>query len=153
MIATSENFKGSWIYRTMPIESPAPIYRGALKGYLLKYCIPIYLFVSIIFLIIYRFKIIIDVILILIGMVLLTIVIFKTSKMGLPFSEDIQKVQTGNTGLFFTTVLFIGVFMGLHFISSKITPLLIAYTIIVLLVTIYLWKKSFRMKWEDVLEK
>ncbi|MGF7060062.1 hypothetical protein [Brassicibacter mesophilus] len=152
MISTSENFKGSWIYRTLPIESPGPIYRGALKGYLVKYCIPIYLFVSIVFLIIYRFTIIIDLILILIGMILLTLVLFKTSKMELPFSDDIQKAQSGNTGVFFTTLIFVGTFVGIHIALSKVKLLLIAYTVVVLVVTIYLWKKSFDMKWEDVVD-
>lgn len=89
-INSSENYKGAWIYRTLPIELPGVMLTGALKGFILKYLIPVYLFVSLIFAIPYGIRLIPHLILIFLNMMILIILIFKWSENGLPFNKDFQ---------------------------------------------------------------
>lgn len=149
MISSSEKYKGGWIYKVLPIENPSPIYKGSLKGFLIKYVIPIYLIPSLVFLVIYKFKILIDIVLMLLNMILLCLLIFKKSSKDLPFCRDINYIQENNTGTFFLTAGFCGVSLALQWGLKSIKFGLPIYCVVVLLITISLWKKSFNISWED----
>jgi len=144
IISTSENFKGSWIYKTLPIKSYEPIYKGAIKGFLIKYCIPIYLLSSCLFLVIYKFKIILDLFLILISMILSILIVVTTCRMRLPFSEDVKKAQNGDIRMFLISISVLGLFAGIHYMARKTMIWLILFTLTSTIFTVILWKKSFK---------
>ena len=41
MISKSEDYKGAWIYKALLLESPVPVFRGAVKSYLIRFIIPV----------------------------------------------------------------------------------------------------------------
>ncbi|ODA41043.1 hypothetical protein [Desulfosporosinus sp. BG] len=96
-INSSENYKGAWIYKALPIELPGVILMGALKGFILKYVIPVYLFVSLFFAVPYGARIIPHLILIFLNMLLLIILLFKLSLNELPFGKSfkMEKITWG----------------------------------------------------------
>jgi hypothetical protein len=151
MIGSSEKYKGGWIYKVLPIENPSPIYKGSFKGFLIKYVIPIYLIPSLIFLVIYRFRIITDIVLMFLNMILLSLLIFKNSSKDIPFCRDINYVQENNAGTFFLTAGFCGVSLGLQWALKSIKFGLPIYCVVVALIIIFLWKKSFNISWEDII--
>lgn len=121
MLSSSENYKGAWIYRTLPLDTPVPIFKGAIKSYLLKFIMPIYLFTSIVFVLITGLKIIPDIILIFFNMMIVLLFIFKTSKKELPFYKDFQYTQDGSTTARILLSFFItGVLGGIHFLLSTV---------------------------------
>lgn len=147
-IELSENYKGAWIYKTLPIESPEFIFKGAIKGFVFKYCIGILSIVSLVFLILYKFSIILDVILIFINMMLITAIMFKSGNRRLPFSEDADKIQKQGAGSFFLLLLIIGVIVGLHMLTRINMIIFVAYIAVALIVTLIMWRKVFKFKWE-----
>lgn len=151
MIGSSEKYKGGWIYKVLPIENPSPIYKGSFKGFLIKYVIPIYLIPSLIFLVIYRFRIITDIVLMFLNMILLSLLIFKNSSKDIPFCRDINYVQENNAGTFFLIAGFCGVSLGLQWALKSIKFGLPIYCVVVALIIIFLWKKSFNISWEDII--
>ncbi|WIV13095.1 ABC transporter permease [Proteiniborus sp. MB09-C3] len=148
LIELSENYKGAWIYKALPIESPEFIYKGAIKGYIFKYCVGILSFVSLIFLILYKFSIILDVVLMFINMMLIIAIMFKSGRKRLPFSENIDKIEKQNTGSFLLLLLIIGVTAGLHFLTRINTLIFYAYIVAALIATIIMWRKVFKVNWE-----
>lgn len=151
MIKTSEKYKGAWIYRVLPIEEPTPIYRGAFKGFLIKYVFPVYLIPSLIFLMICGLDILIDMVLILLNLILLCLIIFKTSSKELPFSMDFNHVQNSNIMALILSLIFCGISAGLHVFLKATEYGLAAYCAVVALVIMFLWKKGIKHEWKDLI--
>lgn len=147
-IELSENYKGAWIYKALPIESPEYIYKGAIKGYVFKYCMGILSFVSLIFLILYKFSIILDVLLMFINMMLTIAIMFKSGEKRLPFSQDADKIQKQGAGSIFLLLLIIGVTAGLHMLMRINMILFVAYIAVALIATLIMWRKVFKINWE-----
>ncbi|QZY53908.1 ABC transporter permease [Crassaminicella profunda] len=144
MLNTSEKYKGVWIYKILPIKNYAHIYKGAWKGFLLKYHIPVLLFVSFIFSLFYGYKIIIDLILILLNMLLISILVFRNSSKELPFSKDFKHVQENSLGTFFFAAFICGVLAGIHFLVRNSSYGRMIYLGVVFILNVFLWKKSFQ---------
>lgn len=145
MINYSERYKAAWIYKALPIEDTASIYKGALKGFVFKFILPIFLFDSIIFLAICRTRIIPDLILMLLNMFLLIIITFKFSDKQLPFSNDFQYTQGNNISIGILTFIYVGVSGGLQAGFAHNTYFYIGYSLILILLNIVLWKTSFKV--------
>ncbi len=151
MLKNSENYKGAWIYRALPLESPAPVFKGAFKGFLIKFIIPVYLFTSVIFVILCGFRIIPDVLLIFFNMMILILLIFKFSKKELPFYKDFQYTQDGNTtGLIMLCFFIAGLLGGVHFLVDQVPFGVTINMAVSILVVVILWKSSFKLTWKDV---
>ncbi len=149
-IELSENYKGAWIYKVLPIESPEFIYKGAVKGYIFKYCVGILTFVSLIFLIISKFSIILDVVLMFINMMLITAIIFKSREKRLPFSEDASKIEKQGAGSFFLIMLILGVTAGLHILMRMNSILFAAYIVVAFVATLFMWRRAFKINWDTL---
>ncbi|WP_432667394.1 ABC transporter permease [Wukongibacter baidiensis] len=151
MLKTSEKYKGAWIYRVLPIEDPSLVYRGAFKGFLLKYIIPAYLIPSMIFLMICGSRIFIDVILMLLSLILLCLIIFKISSKEFPFSMDFSHIKDGNIVSLFLSMGYCGASLGLHMFLKSTKYGLLVYCGVLILTILILWKQSMKIKWEDVI--
>ena len=150
MLSMSENYKGAWIYKALPVESPAPVLKGALKAYLYKFVTPVYLFTCLLFIIIYGPGIIPDLILIFLNVLILTLIIFRLSKKELPFYKDFSNTQSGNTAVVFTAFGLCGVFAGIHYVLIAFLPLgVYIYLALSLLAVLLLWRSSFKVTWND----
>lgn len=149
-IDMSENYKGAWIYKALPIESPEYIYKGAIKGYIYKYCMGIFLFVSLIFLFLYKFSIIFDIVLMCINMLIIVAGMFKIRNKNLPFSQDANKIEKQGAAPFLVSILFIGAVVGLHLLVKMNTILFFAYIVVSLLIAIILWRNVFKISWNTL---
>ncbi len=152
MTTFSESYKGAWIYRTLPIENPSIIYSSALKSYFLKYSIPIYVFISTIFILIYGVNIIFHIILMFLNMVLISILVFKFTVKDIPFSKGFENIKENNILALVTAVGSGGVLAGIHIFLDLKTRGLIILSGITLLIIVFVWKVTFKMKWEDILD-
>jgi hypothetical protein len=151
-ISASENYKGSWIYKALPIDSPAMILKGAFKGFVCKYVVPIYLFTSLIFIAIFGLRIVPDLFLIFINSMVLMLTTLRFSKKELPFFKDFQYAQnSNNTGIVFLTFGLCGICAALHYVLLSFIPFGIPINIAAsLMIAIILWHFSFKVSWEDI---
>ena len=149
-INSSENYKGAWIYKVLPIEFPGVILMGALKGLILKYLIPVYLFVSILFAIPYGARLIPHLILIFANMLLLIILIFRLSLNELPFGKEFQNGENSNLGVFIGSLAFCAISAALHYAVKDVGVGLLLYIVVVFFVSAVLWKTSAEITWQDV---
>jgi ABC-2 type transport system permease protein len=147
MLRYSGKYKGAWIYKTVPLKSLAPLYSAALKVFIVNLYLPIYLILSVIFIVIFGFKIVPDLLVVFVTGVLITVIWSLYLKGTLPFSESFQDVKPPEASKAILTMLLIGVFIGIHFAITFIPYGVIIYFILLLLVTIFSWKQASKKAW------
>ena len=153
MINSSENYKGAWIYRALPIESPVPLLKGALKAFIVKFIIPIYLLIALIFVLLCGLKIIPDLILIFINMIMVLLFIFKMNRKELPFYRDFQVTQGMNrVGIMLISILVCGLCVLVHLLLTYVPFGVILNIVLSLVITMVLWRKSFNITWNEIIE-
>ncbi len=154
MISLSENYKGAWIYKALPVDNPVMVMKGAFKAFLFKYMVPIYLFISLIFILLFGLKILPSLALIFLNLVILMLIMFCSSKRELPFYKDFQYTQNGsNAGKMFFSFVLCAVAAGVHYLALVFNPYGLVINIgISLIIAIILWHYSFQFSWKDMAE-
>ena len=150
-INNSDNYKGAFIYKVLPIKDPGLILKGAIKGILFKIIIPIYLVMSLFFLIIKGPGIIMDLIVMFLVLIISSLIYFKTSNKSMPFSV---KFMTSDSGKLiapaFITIMVIGVLAIIHIIIRNNIKLVGAMALVVFVINLILWKISFKVSFKDM---
>jgi len=149
-ISSSQKYQGAWIYKVLPIESPGVILRGALTGFVLKYLIPVYLFICLLFALPYGIRLLPHILLIFLNMLLLITIIFRLSPKELPFSKGLPSGQSTNLRIFLGSFVFCSLSAALHYALQNVYLGLVIYMIIVLLAAAMLWKTSAKITWKDI---
>lgn len=151
-IRLSENYQGAWIYKVLPIENPSEIIKGALKAFILKFVIPAFLLVSILFILIFGRRIIPDLALMFVNMIFLIELSIFMSKKELPFYKDFQYAQNGNNTARFLLMFFLsGIITLVHVGAIFIHPMGIYFNLIVsIILVLVLWKMTFRFTWNQI---
>ncbi|AKB79678.1 hypothetical protein MSHOH_3195 [Methanosarcina horonobensis HB-1 = JCM 15518] len=153
MISSSENYSGAWIYRALPIESPVPLLKGSLKAFIVKFVIPIYLLIALIFVLLCGLKIIPDLILIFINMIMVLLFIFKLNRKELPFYRDFQVTQGMNrVGIMLTSMLVCGLCALVHLLLTYVPSGVILNIVLSLVIVMVLWRKSFNITWKEIIK-
>lgn len=141
LLGYSGNYKGAWIYETIPIKNKPAIYRGTVKAAIINLFAPVFILVSLIFLIIYKMQIVDQLIVVGINMLLFTIIEFKILDKNLPFSRAFE-VTEGPGGYNILIGIFImGIFILGHYILTRIPYGVYAYIPVGLIISKVAWKK------------
>lgn len=148
-MGSSENYKGSWIFQATPVRKYTLIYSAALKAFLVKLFVPVFLLLSIIFIVIFSGRIIPDLLIFLTSSVLCALIAYKLfAKNKYPFSEPFASMQeSGKTGVYFLFMFIIGAFAAVHAIVAMGGNLaLYIYFVILLFVLFFSWRAVFRVR-------
>lgn len=144
MLKYSANYKGSWIYRAAPIKQPGALYSAALKAFLLKLYVPIFLLMAVLYIAIFSFRIIPDLAVVLASACFLTLLSYKAiNNNTYPFSEAFQSAQDANSMKNFLMMFLIGLFAGIHYLVTLIPCGIPVYLVILLLATFIGWRRTF----------
>lgn len=146
----SETYKGRWIYNALPLKDTAPIFKGTLKAFVIRLLLPIYIAEGIIFTIIFGVRIIPDLILVLLIMLLFTVVCFIAVRKALPFSKPLEAGEKNNGIITIPLMLFLGFLAAVHYACTLVNSGIYICMIVMLIINIFLWKKSFNLTWEKV---
>lgn len=144
MLRYSANYNGSWIFRTAPIRQPGALYSAALKAFLLKLYMPIFVLLAAIFIAIFSLRILPDLAVVLAATCLLTLLSYKVlNNRVYPFSEPFQATQDANTMKNFLIMFLIGLFAFVHYMATLIPYGNYIYFVVLLLVILIGWRKIF----------
>ncbi|MGO1468479.1 MAG: hypothetical protein ACTHW2_00505 [Tissierella sp.] len=131
----SGNYKGSFIYKTMPIKEYSSIYKGALKAAFVNLFTPLFIFEAIIFLIVFGMRIFPDLIL-----------VYIISNKNLPFSQDFEMIKKGKF-LEMIATLFVSVIPFLiHLFAFRFSFGIYIYIFLAIVVNLLVWKYIFKEK-------
>ncbi|WBL13697.1 hypothetical protein [Sutcliffiella sp. NC1] len=150
MLNYSGKFKGAWVFKVAPLEELKPIFSGTIKAFLVKLYLPIYLTLSVIFMFIFGVRILPDLLLVLVNACNFSIICFYILNKGLPFSESFDSSNEGSGTIIFLTMLIVGLFAGIHLISTLINFGQYIFIVISLITLIVLWKKAFNKSWKTL---
>lgn len=117
----SGNYKGAWIYKAMPMRNLGDIHKGTIKAAIVNLFAPIFVLVSVIYLIIYNMSILDHIIVAGINLLLYIIIVFKLLDEYLPFSEAFEVTENSQGGVKAIINMFIiGIFVLLHYVMTLI---------------------------------
>jgi hypothetical protein len=150
-INNSDNYKGAFIYKTLPIQNPGVILKGAVKGTIFKLIIPLYILEAVAFLIFKGPSIIIDLIVMFLVLLILSLVYFKLSNKEMPFSVKFATADNGKLiAPSLITSVMLGAFTLIHILIRNNMIFVGVYAAVLLIVNIILWKISFNISWKDI---
>ncbi|MBU3145299.1 hypothetical protein [Clostridium sp. CF012] len=150
-INNSDNYKGAFIYKVLPIENPGVILKGAVKGAIFKLIMPIFILEAIVFTILKGPSIIIDLIVMFLVLLISSLVYFKVSDKALPFSIKFATTDSGKLIIpSIVTGLVLGVFALIHIAIRNNIIFVGIYVVVLLIVNVVLWKISFKESWKDI---
>lgn len=146
MLQFSAKYKGAWIFQTTPIQKTGTVYSATLKAFFIKLYIPVILVLSILYIWIFSFRILPDLAVVIVTALIQVIISYKLFNNGkYPFTEPIEHAQQGGgaTGKIFLLMFIVGGFAIIHLILSFIPFAIYIYLILLVILTIFLWKIVF----------
>ncbi|WP_430789842.1 hypothetical protein VBD025_04910 [Virgibacillus flavescens] len=144
MLKFSENYKGSWLFRAAPIADLGVMHRGAVKAFLVKLYLPIFIVLSTVFIWIFSARILPDLLAVLLAGILHTLISYKfLNGDSLPFTQSFEFAQNMNTGVSILLTLIAGVFAVVHLLALNFSYGVVVYLVVLLIATIVSWMKIF----------
>jgi len=151
LLKYSEMYKGGWIYKIMPIKNTETIFKGTIKAIIYKFVAPIFIVQSIVFIVIFSPKVIIQIVAVALVTILLIMIIFMSMEKSLPFTKKLEIADvSGNIGQVIITIISTGLLVGAHYIATLLPSGIYIYILILLVVDIMLWNKVFQVKWKSL---
>ncbi|WP_201716497.1 hypothetical protein [Rossellomorea arthrocnemi] len=144
MLSYSGKYKGSWVYKVAPVSSRASIYKGTLKAFLMKLFLPLFALISIVFIILFGYRVIPEMVIVFISACIFTVICLSLMRGALPFSESFEGVQQSDSWKVLPFYLIVGVFLGLHYLALQIPFGIPFYLIVLFGVNLILWKTVIR---------
>ena len=153
MLQFSGNYKGAWIFPVAGIRHPGRMYCATLKAFLVKFYLPIFMIVSIIYCYIFTPRIVLDLLVVVFAAILQSLfVIYLTYKGSFPFSKPFESLKQGssNTVITFGLMFVSAIFAGVHFLILQIPYGTVGYLIAIAIVVFIMWKKMFNKNYKFV---
>lgn len=141
----SNDYKAAWIYETAYISDKSNVYKGAYKALLANILLPLYLFESIIFIVIFGIKVLPILITAFVFLLVFIVIEHMLGKNTLPFTlkfGDVNKSQNLLNTLLGMVILCVGV--GINYLALSNVYALVAYSTILMFVAFILWSKCIK---------
>lgn len=141
----SNDYKAAWIYETAYISDKSNVYKGAYKALLANILLPLYLFESIIFIVIFGIKVLPILITAFVFLLVFIVIEHMLGKNTLPFTlkfGDVNKSQNLINTLLGMVILCVGV--GMNYLVLSNVYALVVYSIILMVVAFILWSKCIK---------
>jgi hypothetical protein len=149
-ISQSEDFKAAWLYELAPIGKPGEILSGSLRAIMVKFLLPIIIFLSLVISIIWGVNLLDD---LLFGMLTITnldLLLSIGMSNELPFSTEIKKNGGGsfirNIAYFFIA----GIIGIIHYLIMQVPYVIGVLMVMQLVLALFLFKKYREVAWEKV---
>lgn len=95
LVAFSERYKAAWVYQVGPVRKPGPIIMGAFKACVTKYFLPFYLFISLLIILGWGPKALLDIGLAFSNVILIALLMSLVTQKTLPFSQAWENQNKG----------------------------------------------------------
>lgn len=140
----SVNYKAAWIYNVAPINNTKDIYKGSLKALFINLITPVFLVVSSVFIFVFKWRILIHVIIVYLNLMLFTKIIFNFMDKNLPFSEafSISRQRENLMGII-GGYMIIAVLAGIHFLSINLIYGPYIYLLLLIIGNIIIWNRGY----------
>lgn len=153
LLKYSGRYKGAWIYKTSPVSKLAPMFSGTIKSFIVNLYLPIYLLLSIIFLILFGARILPDLIVVFFHACIYAVICFMILNKAIPFSYAFDEYNpNGNGIILFGLMLIVPLLAFLHYLSTFYAYGTYLYSVLAIISLVMLWKRAFNVTWEQIYE-
>ncbi len=142
----SNNYNAAWIYEASFISDKSNIYRGAYKALLANLLLPLYLFESIIFIVVFGIKVIPILIIAFVFLLIFIVIEHLIGKNSLPFTIKFGEVNKSQSLI--NTILgmiILGVAVGINYFILFNMYALLAYGVILTIIAFIMWNKCIKV--------
>ena len=149
-ISQSEDFKAAWLYELAPIIKPGEILSGSMRAIMVKFLLPITIFLSLVLSIIWGVDLLDD---LLFGMLTITnldLLLSIGMSNELPFSTEIKKNGGGSFIRNMAYVFIAGIIGLVHYFMMQVPYVIGVFVLIQLVLVVYLFKKYREVAWGKV---
>lgn len=153
-LLTGSNQHAAWIFKSLPIESPAGFFKGTIKAAFSKFFIPFYFIITIGVCSIWGIKVLPDALISLMVIYLFTLIIYYLQTPSFPFAAEKAAAQGGTAAIKIFCLMLIAVAVGflhkflLHWFDFSNLLLIPVYAGIILYVNRIMVYR--RITWEKV---
>lgn len=144
MLNYSSNYKAAWIYKVVPIKHEKLAVKATFKAFFIKLIIPIFLLESAIFLYMFTFKIIPDLIIVFMAMLSLSLLVLLHFSGKYPFSDSYDNQKQNQSILVYLLMFIVGILALIHFLMTLFYLGIYIYLGVILVTTVVLWIKAFK---------
>ncbi|MDK0616607.1 ABC transporter permease [Clostridium perfringens] len=151
MVKYSDQFKASWIYKAVPIDDMASIFKGTYKGVFYKMILPVYTILALVYLWVFGLRIIPQIIAILFVIIILNLITVKLMDKHLPFSvsfKDGEKMD--DLGITLFIFMLSGIFGVVHYIINRLNYGVYIFILIELILIWILWTIISKSKYHKI---
>lgn len=150
-ITINENAGAAWVYHIAPIKKPGEIIIGAVKSFMVKFLLPVYIWLFIFCLYIWGLKVVDDVVLSICSTIFLTFFIANISDHYLPFSlMPNPKQQSGKFAKTMLQLVIMGVLIVAHFFASKTLWLIYVLIPLPIVGAWFMLKELRNLSWKQI---
>ena len=151
MVKYSDQFKASWIYKAVPIDDMASIFKGVYKGVFYKMILPVYIVLALVYLWVFGLRIIPQIIAILFVIIILNLITVKLMDKHLPFSvsfKDGEKMD--DLGITLFIFMLSAIFGVVHYIINRLNYGVYIFILIELILIWILWTIISKSKYHKI---
>ncbi|WP_440107206.1 hypothetical protein [Planococcus halotolerans] len=155
MLKFSGSYKGGWVFRAAPIERESAAFSAAIKAFLAKLYLPIFVVISVAYVFIFSARILPDLGVVLLSAILQSLITYRVMKdEDFPYTRSFEFAQDPGTARMMLMTFIIGAFLGVHFIARAIDYGIYVYLVLLIVAVVIGWRKTFPEDWkaEDVKE-
>jgi hypothetical protein len=117
------NQTSAWVFKSLPLKSPASFFKGAIAAAFARFFVPFYLLVGTVVCFLWGIRVLPDVLIAFLSIYLITILLYYFQKPGFPFSMEKSAVQGGaNTIKVFGLMALAGIVGFLHYLLLTWNP-------------------------------
>lgn len=149
-ISQSEDFKAAWLYELAPINRPGEILSGSLRAIMVKFLLPITIFLSLLLSIIWGVNLLDDLLFGMLTIINLDLLLSIGMSNELPFSSEIKKNGGGSFLRNLAYVFLAGVIAIIHYFMMQVPYVIGVFMLIQLALALFLFKKYREVGWEKV---
>lgn len=147
----TDEFKASWIYLSAPIKRPGEIITGSLKAILVRFFLPLYGAISILVLLIWKEKAIVDLLFGASACIMILIIMSIIGDKHLPLSmAPTARNQAGSFARAMITLIMIAIVSAGHYFLTKVDLLLWIACPMVLAASYFILRLYRNLDWEEI---
>ncbi|MFJ7935392.1 hypothetical protein [Sporosarcina sp. NPDC096371] len=147
MLQFSGNYQGGWLFKAAPIQQVSSAYSGALKAFLVKLYLPVFILLSFVFTWLFTIRILPDLLAVLLAAIIQTLITYKFMNNGVyPFSQSFEFAQDAGAMKMLLLGLVTGGFVVAHVVANLFDYGIYVYIALLIGGVFIGWRMTFPKK-------
>lgn len=147
LLGQSAKYKAAWVYQVFPLADMSALKKATLKAFLMKLFVPIFILLSVVFIVLFGVRTIPDLIGALLVGFLYTLLCYLWMGDSLPFTKPSGQVDTSQGMLTLLLLIPLAMMVGIHYVIVAFVPFgALIFILLMVAMNIVCWKWLLKQK-------